>query len=76
MTVFESVSDVLLSWIPTYYEIKLVFVAWLGLFNGADKLYRNVHDIFVFSKRKLVKLGLIRQVVILNSEAWTLNPEP
>lgn len=80
LTVFESVSDVLLSWIPTYYEIKLVFIVWLGLFNGADHLYRNVHDIFVYSRRKMVKLGLIRKVMTLYTQlAWTslsIHPGP
>ncbi|GJQ13752.1 hypothetical protein GpartN1_g5543.t1 [Galdieria partita] len=41
--VLERVADVLLAWIPLYYEWKLLFVSWLVLpqFRGAHLLYRQ-----------------------------------
>ena len=37
----ESFLRVLLSFLPSYYKIKLLFVWWLVLYGGADKLYRK-----------------------------------
>ena len=59
MTVFESVSDVLLSWMPSYYETKLVLLSWLVLCHGSDWLYRTVHSLF----KKL--MGVMRRVGII-----------
>ncbi|EME29450.1 Receptor expression-enhancing protein 3 [Galdieria sulphuraria] len=41
--VLERVADVLLAWIPLYYECKLLFVCWLVLpqFRGAHLLYKQ-----------------------------------
>ena len=58
-TVFEAMTDVLLSWLPSYYEMKFIFLCWLIFFNGADILYRKVHSLFSFLRSLLVKLGLI-----------------
>jgi hypothetical protein len=42
--VFEMFGDVVLSWIPFYYEAKLALLIWLVTprFNGADKIYKQV----------------------------------
>jgi len=61
MTVFEALTDVLLSWVPIYYELKFVLLCWLIFFSGADILYRNVHLVFSFCHRMLVKLGLLEE---------------
>jgi hypothetical protein len=57
--VFEAMTDVLLSWLPTYYEMKFVFLCWLIFFNGADIMYRKVHACFDLVHKLMVKLGLI-----------------
>lgn len=42
-TTFETFSDCLLSWLPFYYEIKIVFVLWLlsPVTKGSSFLYRK-----------------------------------
>eukprot|EP01138_Halocafeteria_seosinensis_P005002 gb/GECG01005115.1/.p1 GENE.gb/GECG01005115.1/~~gb/GECG01005115.1/.p1 ORF type:complete len:222 (+),score=16.92 gb/GECG01005115.1/:1-666(+) len=43
-TIFEIVADVLISWVPLYYEAKIAFILWLTLprFRGATWLYEKV----------------------------------
>jgi hypothetical protein len=43
-TAFELVADRLVSWLPLYYEAKILFVCWLALpaFRGASVLYHGV----------------------------------
>jgi len=43
-TVFESIADWFISWIPFYYIFKLVLLLWLLLpqFKGASKVYHRV----------------------------------
>ena len=59
--VFEAMTDVLLSWLPSYFEMKFVFLCWLIFFNGADILYRKVHNVFDFFHSVLVRFGLIEE---------------
>jgi TB2/DP1, HVA22 family len=40
--VVELVGDVLISWLPLYYEAKLGLLAWLTLGKGATHLYDNL----------------------------------
>lgn len=42
--VFEMFGDVLVSWLPLYYEAKIVFIAWLTLpqFQGATVIYKKL----------------------------------
>ena len=44
-TVFEAVTDVLLSWMPSYFEAKLAFLCCLVFWNGVDVLYHKVHKL-------------------------------
>jgi receptor expression-enhancing protein 1/2/3/4 len=43
-TVFELLGDVLVSWLPLYWEAKMAFVVWLTApqFKGATMLYNNL----------------------------------
>ena len=60
-TVFEAMTDVLLSWVPSYFEIKFGFLCWLVFCNGADVLYRKVHSLFHYIFLLLVKLGICEE---------------
>lgn len=40
-TVGEVFSDVLLSWIPFYYPLKLALLVWCLKYDGAQQLYRS-----------------------------------
>jgi len=50
---------VFLSWIPQYYEFKLAFLIYLVFFEGADRLYRSVHQLFKNGYKVAVKLGYL-----------------
>mmetsp|Transcript_76844 Transcript_76844/g.156290 ORF Transcript_76844/g.156290 Transcript_76844/m.156290 type:complete len:188 (+) Transcript_76844:210-773(+) len=41
--VFEMFGDALVSWVPLYYEAKIVFIVWLTLpqFQGATVMYKK-----------------------------------
>ncbi|EKX46265.1 hypothetical protein GUITHDRAFT_107876 [Guillardia theta CCMP2712] len=67
LNVIENMTDVLLSWIPSYYEAKFVLLAWLIFFEGADILYRRVHSLFEVIHALLVRLHVIPEVVY---EEW------
>ncbi len=43
-SVLELFGDMLISWLPLYYESKICFIVWLSLpgTRGADKLYDRV----------------------------------
>ena len=43
----EIFTDVLLSWFPFYFEAKFLFIVYLGLLKGAQKLYKNVLRPFI-----------------------------
>lgn len=51
-TFVERVSAVLLSWFPYYYQFKLAAMTWLIFFQGAAEIYRRVHGMFVWGRRK------------------------
>jgi hypothetical protein len=40
-TVFEMLGDSLVSWLPLYWEAKIVFVVWLTLWGGAAQVYNR-----------------------------------
>lgn len=40
--VFELIGDTFISWLPLYYEGKLIFIWWLTLQRGATVLYDNL----------------------------------
>uniref|UniRef100_A0A1X7UU63 Receptor expression-enhancing protein n=1 Tax=Amphimedon queenslandica TaxID=400682 RepID=A0A1X7UU63_AMPQE len=76
----ETFSDVFLSWLPFYYEIKIVIVIWLALpyTQGAKTLYRRlIHHKLVDSENQIdefvsnagqVSFGLVRKAssVVVN----------
>lgn len=41
-TLFESVADRVISWLPLYWEAKLAFIVWLTLYNGAATIYTKL----------------------------------
>ena len=43
-SILELFGDVLISWLPLYYESKILFIIWLSLpgTKGAEKLYSNL----------------------------------
>lgn len=40
-TVFEMLGDSLVSWLPLYWEAKIIFVVWLTLWGGAAQVYNR-----------------------------------
>lgn len=42
-TAIERLSDVVLSKMVAYYEIKLVILIYLMFFKGAERMYRTIH---------------------------------
>ena len=40
-TIGERFSDVLLSWIPFYYPLKLALLIWCLKYDGAEQMYRS-----------------------------------
>ena len=57
LTAFESLTDVLLWWLPIYFEMKFLLLIWLIFFKGADILYRKVHSMFQAGNRLLVQIS-------------------
>ena len=66
-TVFEAIADVLLSWMPSYFEAKFVFLCWLVFRNGAEKLYRKVHQLADWAHVLLQKIGICNEE---HQEEW------
>ncbi|KAF3438734.1 hypothetical protein FNV43_RR21498 [Rhamnella rubrinervis] len=56
LTLMEMVLQSILQWIPIWYDVKLIFVAWLVLpqFKGAAFLYER------FVREQIKKYGLLR----------------
>ncbi|KAJ3677055.1 hypothetical protein LUZ60_002779 [Juncus effusus] len=54
MTLMEMVTESILYWIPIWYPVKLIFVAWLVLpqFRGASFIYER------FVREQIRKYGL------------------
>ena len=48
----ERFVDVKLSFLPLYYELKLLFVAWI-MFGGADRIYREARRRLAAARRAL-----------------------
>jgi len=63
LTAFESLTDVLLSWLPIYFEMKFLFLIWLIFFKGADILYRKVHSMFQAGNRLLIQYKILEEKV-------------
>ncbi|CAL9769003.1 unnamed protein product, partial [Musa acuminata subsp. burmannicoides] len=54
LTLMEMVAEPILYWIPVWYQIKVIFVAWLVLphFRGASFMYER------FVREQLIKYGV------------------
>jgi len=55
-TFLERFADVVLAWIPLYYECKLLFVCWLALpqFRGAHLIYRQYLGPYLVRREKRI----------------------
>lgn len=59
--IVEFFSDILLSWFPLYFLVKLIFLAWCMApvsWNGANTLYYKVIKPFVLKHRKNIDEAL------------------
>ncbi|XP_068694456.1 receptor expression-enhancing protein 5-like isoform X2 [Montipora capricornis] len=59
--IVEFFSDILLSWFPLYFLVKLIFLAWCMApvsWNGANTLYHKVIKPFVLKHRKNIDEAL------------------
>ena len=58
--IFEMLGDLILSWFPLYYEIKLAFMIWLTLpiFRGASTIYHNVLAPYLIRYESKIDEGL------------------
>jgi receptor expression-enhancing protein 1/2/3/4 len=41
-SVVELFGDILISWLPLYYEGKIVFIIWLSQLGGSSKIYGGI----------------------------------
>jgi len=41
LTAAEHSARVLLSWVPRYYEVKLLLLLWMMRSHGAETIYRS-----------------------------------
>lgn len=46
-TVAEMGGDALVSWLPLYWEAKIVCIVWLSMFGGATQIYNSVVRLFL-----------------------------
>jgi hypothetical protein len=55
-SLFEGFADVLLFWLPLYYEIKFFFVVWLQhpSTNGAQMIYNRYIRLFLVERQGAV----------------------
>lgn len=57
----EIVGDILISWLPLYYEAKLGFLVWLTFFKGATVIYdRLVHKYVVARAASVILCECLR----------------
>jgi len=57
-TAIEHVTDIFISWLPFYYEIKVLFVIWLSstYTRGSSVIYRKIlHPLLSQKERKIDK---------------------
>ena len=80
--VFEAMTDVLLSWLPSYFEMKFVFLCWLVFFQGADVLYRKVRIGRAGTRANSSVLRLLHALPRMlpvrrkTQTPWSPNPKP
>ncbi|XP_039001377.1 HVA22-like protein e [Hibiscus syriacus] len=52
-----TITEMVFEWIPIWYRVKLVFMAWLVLqqFRGASFIYERI------SREQMIKYGILRR---------------
>lgn len=71
----EIFTDVLLSWFPFYFEAKFLFIVYLGLLKGAQKLYKNVLRPFINEHEGEIDETLRRTIERVEDKARYLSPK-
>ena len=69
-TVGELFSDVLLSWIPFYYPLKLALLVWCLKYDGAQQLYRSTFGKLLMV-RPLSCQRLASTAYLLRATCWS-----
>eukprot|EP00761_Pharyngomonas_kirbyi_P012513 gb/GECH01012540.1/.p1 GENE.gb/GECH01012540.1/~~gb/GECH01012540.1/.p1 ORF type:complete len:142 (+),score=14.71 gb/GECH01012540.1/:1-426(+) len=68
MRTIEGVADTVLTWIPFYYEVKVLFIVFLSHMRGAEYIFSRYIEPFLTSREEVIDSIVDSETVLSDGE--------
>jgi receptor expression-enhancing protein 1/2/3/4 len=58
--VFEMFGEFFMSWLPFYYEVKIIIIIWLSTFRGGEVIYQKLFAPYLIRWEREIDAGIER----------------